>query len=523
MQIALKAEECGGIIRYEPVCHLDLSTRKKAQDRFRMYQAKGTICSTFYSDCVWNLSDELHRYTLDFHIDSETYRRNAQKWTGCTSGCYQECMKAYIIFRLGDVSLNYLRSLTLRMRRVAEITLEEVEKLFCSEQTLLVDFLSLLPGNNDLKDAVIESLNDQGWRNNQHKPRLLKKFSTYLKFNKKLDDFWTTAEDQEKKFYFPIYFWWKLTAILPLRVTEFLVTPRDCIHYSDERYLISIRRTKLKKDNVKLAYTLETDYSIRTYEIPEWLFGEIKSYQKATENDPYLPALRTLLVPSTACPAGYFSYVQLEHRLNRFCAEIAGIGNDMIRAGDTRHLAMINLILSGGSPVICKELAGHESIDISSNYYANLSSIIESVVYEQCHSQSGETDIAGNFNLMTDLPKEKTRVDNGWCDVLGIEQGDVSECLKCFNREGQIGKCTDCIHFYPESPGFRMELERNSKKEVDQDAQYLMQMIELVRKGMGCEEDIGTALLRLQGSGFRYASRLAKGYWGEQFGTAQEK
>ncbi len=70
-------------------------------------------------------------------------------------------MKAYIIFRLGDVSLNYLRSLTLRMRRVAEITLEEVEKLFCSEQTLLVDFLSLLPGNNDLKDAVIESLNDQ--------------------------------------------------------------------------------------------------------------------------------------------------------------------------------------------------------------------------------------------------------------------------------------------------------------------------------------------------------------------------
>jgi len=32
-----------------------------------------------------------------------------------------------------------------------------------------------------------------------------------------------------------------------------------------------------------------------------------------------------------------------------------------INLGDTRHLAMISLIASGGSPVICKELAGHDS------------------------------------------------------------------------------------------------------------------------------------------------------------------
>ena len=46
-------------------------------------------------------------------------------------------------------------------------------------------------------------------------------FNTYLKFNEILNAFWAVATESQKLFYFPLYFWWNLTAILPLRVTEF--------------------------------------------------------------------------------------------------------------------------------------------------------------------------------------------------------------------------------------------------------------------------------------------------------------
>ena len=37
-----------------------------------------------------------------------------------------------------------------------------------------------------------------------------------------------------------------------------------------------------------------------------------------------------------------------------------------------------------------------------------------------------------------------------------------------------------------------------------------MQMIELVRKSLGCEEDIASAILRIRGSADRYGKLLAR-------------
>ena len=42
--------------------------------------------------------------------------------------------------------------------------------------------------------------------------------------------------------------------------------------------------------------------------------------------------------------------------------------------GDTRHLAMINILAEGGTPVLAMALAGHNNIDISMHYAANLTS-----------------------------------------------------------------------------------------------------------------------------------------------------
>ena len=512
MQLALQSEECGGFVRCLPVRCLDGDTRLKARKCFTDYRMRGIIRNAAFEDNIWTLTDEVRNYTIDFRFDTQRFRLKAETWIGCTQQCYRECMKAYIAFQLGSYTLSYLQMMTNGMKLIAGMTKEEAETIERNDRTHIVGFLFLIPGSNDLKDRVIETLEEREWTLHLGAPRALADFPRYLRFNKSLDEFWTRATQKEKLFYFPVYFWWKLTAVLPLRVTEFLLTPHECLSREKGKFLLSVRRSKLKKGGRKLSYTVESDYFLQKYEIPQWLFHEILAYQEATANDAPLVSLGTLLVPERPVSSGYFTYVQLSVRLKRFYAEILGDENCPIHAGDTRHLAMISLILSGGSPVICRELAGHESVAISSHYYANLSTIVESAVYEQCRGRREASALEGSLRFPAAPPAQKVRLEHGWCDVPAVARGDITECLKCYDRSGQMGKCVNCAHFYPDCPGVRLKLEHESKAAVDGDGEYLMGMIELVRKGLGYEEDIAAALLRLHNSTRRYASLLSEKY-----------
>ena len=183
---------------------------------------------------------------------------------------------------------------------------------------------------------------------------------------------------------------------------------------------------------------------------------------------------------------------------------------------------MINLILSGGSPVVCRELAGHESFDISSNYYANLSTVVESIVYEKHREHRGELSLEGTLRLRTAGPGVFTEVEGGTCDFPGIRKGDISECMKSFRGGGHFGDCRNCHHFYPEKPGLRIVMQEDFRKKVDEDGVFLMEMIEQVRRGNGAQEDIMSALLRLQNSSSAYRKVLERDLGGRKNGKAKE-
>ena len=56
--------------------------------------------------------------------------------------------------------------------------------------------------------------------------------------------------------WFPIYLWVDLTYILPLRATEFMLTPRDCLSEKNGKVYITVRRTQKKKRRRKVAYDI---------------------------------------------------------------------------------------------------------------------------------------------------------------------------------------------------------------------------------------------------------------------------
>lgn len=510
MQMLAETEMCGGYFRYLPVKRLDAETRKRSLERFLDFQGKGVLRECSFYDDIWNATDELRQCRIDFSFDTEKYDAHSRLWIGCTSECYRECLKAYAALLLGDYALVTIKGIIKDLAGMAGDSAEEVLKGHPEKNYHRAAFLSLIPLGNDIRDHVIEELEDMQIRRKNKNQRNLADFHHYLAFDHALKEYWSHAEEADKRKYFPVYFWWSLTSVLPLRATEFLMTPWDCIGEKDGRYFLTVRRTKLKKGE-KHSYKISEDYALHSYPIPQDIYHEIDWYKK-TAPVHLIPDIDTLLVPEGAVPSGYFTFCQMQRRLRQFYKEVLGDEAYPVHLGDTRHLAMVNLILSGGSPVVCRELAGHEDIDISSHYYSNMSGVVESVIVSQFRGWDPDSAISGTKRYCLSVPLNSIRVKNGWCDYPGMACGDVSGCVSAYVPGGMIGDCCTCRHFCPDRKGLQLQIEKDTKKQVDEDGIYLMQMISLVRKSMGYEEDIDEALLRIRGSAERYGKLLKRKY-----------
>ena len=430
-------------------------------------------------------------------------------WIGVTAHEYERCIKTYIAFQIGVIGLLQMQSIARLLCAMSAMTADSIYGLD-EHANHAVEFLKILPAGCVSRDSVIEELDEKANRKNHKRnaQRALADFRTYLRFDEIISRYWTSADDGKRIVYFPLYFWWKLTAILPLRPTELLLTPRECLNGK----MLTIRRTRLKGGGRRVDYRIDGDYRTYEYEISDHLATELGAYIDATK------ALKpneidTLFVPTESYSGGvsdgssrYYTYERLCMCLRRFYDEVVTpsgeeIGN--ISLGDTRHLAMINLIISGGSPTVCRELSGHADIDISSHYYANISSMVECATLEQLRkSKGGTVDLSGKRRYPLNKPAQTHRVQGGVCDSMAVKNGVVSECLKVLGSNGHIGECACCPHYWPDELGVRMHFynKESGKERVNADTDFLLQMVEIVRRGLGYEEDIGSAIIRLQRS-----------------------
>ncbi|MCI7603995.1 MAG: hypothetical protein MSS90_07525 [Blautia massiliensis] len=505
MQIVAELQEHEGYTKIFLFHELDAETKRNAGERFREYKDRGVIRSgSFYAE-EWLLYDEVKRRHLKFRVTDGSI----QEWTGCTDGCYLDYVRAYVVLLLGLLSVNTIAEICKTLIRLGSTSFDEA----CSWDVYtlhVLRFLGMIPDSPGYIGPVMERIEENrtldGWGK---KPRKLAGFRFFLRFERMVVSFWETADDDRKAYFFPIYLWWRLTSILPLRATEFLLLPRECIRKKDEKWILTVRRTRLKKGMQKVGYTIDSDFSLHDYEVPEWMAKEILAYKdKSNKNSTH--SQDTLFEPVRRTALGYMTYDQMRRKLAEFREEVSGDPDYPVNLGDTRHLAMINLILSGGSPVVCRELAGHESIDISSNYYANLSTVVESAVYEKYREHRGTLSLEGSLRLRPGDHSGMIKVKEGSCDFTRVADGDISECMKSFGRNGKFGDCRNCIHFYPDKDGLRLTMKDGFREKVDEDGIFLMEMIEQVRRGNGEQEDIRAALLRLQNSSAAYRKILER-------------
>ena len=539
MLTANAVKQTGNYEKYYATAFFDAEVFEKVQVLFEDYKTSGVITSGSFTDDTWRLTNQISTMTISFHFNELLYRKNAVPWIGCKYSTFVKSAKTYAMFKLGSMSIQNIRDIINSFHAVSEMSEDALLVMVSDFSFHIAELLATLPGESNRRDIVIETLeerscsrcNDSG----VNRQRVLSGLGTYFRFNDALQKYWDSASNDEKTFWFPLYLWWNVTAILPLRPTEFLLTPRECLSYENSKNILTLRRTTLKGGGKKFSYRIDEDYEIVRYEIPDAMAHEITWYMDATAHMEPAP-LSTLFVlePHYAYFArkpygrncGYYSYRNLSTCLRRFQETVMGVDEESkIFLGDTRHLAMIGLILSGGSPLICKELAGHEDINISSHYYSNISRFIKCATYEaHLKSRTQSAELVERKPTSLTAHAQRVPVSDGFCSSEIYAYGEIYDCAKSINARGEIGDCSHCPYFIDGESGVRFlyanPMER--KAQVDWDSQYLLQTLEAVRRGIGMPEDIQSALLRLQQSSIWYGRSLKIEWEAGGYGKTEE-
>ena len=120
----------------------------------------------------------------------------------------------------------------------------------------------MMPGayENERLDALIQAM--EAYTDVQmtyvSTQRPLAAFDTYFKFNDLIEDYWASdIPKEERLFFFPIYLWWRITAVIPMRPREFILTTRDCYYVNEQgEHFLTIRRNQLKGSRHQVSYTV---------------------------------------------------------------------------------------------------------------------------------------------------------------------------------------------------------------------------------------------------------------------------
>lgn len=517
----------------------------RAKDYFHDYAEKGIILTPDFDAPKWQTTNEYANISFLFNINRFQYKRVYESLFGIEYETFVDYLKSFIVLSMDQHVLISLQSFLRDIKRLVKETkqniIEDVYDIKITSPTLCIDFFSSLPCYETLiMNQFLEQLDNLITIQYELKPRQqrqLAQFQSYFAFNDILKDYWEQQlPDEERLFYYPLYLWWQITAVVPLRPREFLLTQRDCLFEKNGKYYLTLRRNNLKGKEKGVSHKIAEDYYLTTYEIPEKLALIIKHYLGLTK-DLASTKLDTLFVTDThykrwerktGINNRFLTYTNLNTILKYFFNEVVSErygyqvhylnppsrlkDNEInfIHIGDTRHVAMINLIAEGSSPVTAMLLAGHDNVTTSSHYFSNLSQFIECrsyQVYRKLTSSQTTYEISKAQRKYT-VGKAYVQLDNkGRCYSPLYAIGDFSDCLKVISNHAELGACTSCP-FYRKVGKDYFTMDKTFKKSIDQEALLVDQTIKRVRQGKGHIEDIGEALLKLSAVSHSYQEYL---------------
>lgn len=503
--------------------YVDAGLVEKTKVQHAEYVRSGVLIGE-YDDSVWTLDGQTKRSRIVFS-KKKNELRNVCGQKGIDYDWLIAALKTYTILRVdtampgvmgGQISYFIEELLKSELGSVLE-----KPKPRPGYTEYYVDFLRIIPGVSDSylrlcsrTAAELHQENAAKRKDKDHATRL-NEFLSYFAVDDVLRSWWAANTDTDKKlYYYPFYLFWVVTTILPLRVTEYCVTPLDCIKEIDGQYFLTIRRSRLKGSSSTSPtiryHRIVQDYTLHTYEIPRWLYDEIATYREMTKGyeHPYdllfsVDAMLHLNYGETRTKRAQKAYSSQELRecITLFYADVLEIEKGyrivsedellkrsqteegsysmdddeimMIHPKDTRHLAMINLIMRGANPMTIKDFAGHTNATTSAHYYSNISNTIRcstKYIYDKFRSSKGTVDYTPHIrinpaSLLISPDDPHVEVDGGGCYSPAFIRGSVADCQQCG------GRCKVCGFFWPKHGA------ESPKENIDIEMEYYIKML----------------------------------------------
>lgn len=416
------------------------------------------------------------------------------------------------------------RDLCLLLKQILKIGVENLLKVGSNEIQLkyyrgIIDFFLFLDLGDidDIENIIDNILTREQKRRNSYKSKNIPNFDSIFAFTEIINMFMKNATIEELKEYYPVILWWNITTILPLRPSEFLKTPFDCIDIDDNNYILKIKRSILKsKSKIGDISKMENCYIDEIVSIDKSLYECIQEYQKFI-NINMSNCKKDFLIPIEFVKESNtpriinqenFTSNDLYHKVNKFYNIIViikmGIGVkgsllinkngiqeviEKLTPYDTRHIAIINLMLMGNDPYVVMQLAGHESINVTFGYYEHIKDYTKALsiyysrkktVFESEKLMIIKSKSASHRNdweyLSSNIPQIKEsyhNVDGGRCKYKDLEY-DITPCFKV------EGIHSMCPYFVPDN---KDDCERSAMRVLNRIDNKIKVLQDLVANG----------------------------------------
>ena len=195
--------------------------KELAMDKFSKYKESGALKNEFEDD-IWQITNETVVRYLNFCINDIEAK---QYIVDMSVKDLKQYFKYYICLCLGTYSINVLIQIIENIKNAMKETkyfTEYPKSIKVLQKIGVGEFIELIPYANE--DLIMEAVGSEYETNAR---RQMAEYESYFLFEEILNKFWKVATEKEKDLYYPIYLWWKIGMIIPIRVTEFTVIPKE--------------------------------------------------------------------------------------------------------------------------------------------------------------------------------------------------------------------------------------------------------------------------------------------------------
>ena len=487
----------------------DQTDRKKYLDVFDDMVACGRIKGDF-SDIKWMGYSGVKRYGIDLALDERAYNMHFGKRYGIPYSKMQDMLRCYAIYNIGTFIFPTINEKVGWVKQFLTTVGDHSLKFPLDANETLLDFLSFIGTPEKEIHEIIYRINFSQIK--KAKPRKLSHLINYLAIAHEIDEIYhdIALRDDEFKKWFPVFFWTKVTFVIPLRATEMLVTPFSCIRKENGKNYLTLRRTQLKGKQKVVHYQVEKDYREYAYEYGDlWVVEVIEKYQELTSDHPrkylfdhtmYMINNMVSLQSFNLLLAEFVQTFLVNNPKYDYARYAAGINEfDLVTAGDSRPIAMSNLYFQDISADICRQLADHSQISTSFGYYTNVSNTIHCAsimtIQKRINRELRDLDTA---YAMGCAEKNRTRLDSVCCSTRQpLVTGDITDC------QNHLHECLGCKYYSPSTDELKKAFNKR-KDQLDAVSKRLVEYIADTRDGGDTKIDIDKLFLDTHAGAVRF-------------------